>query len=298
MHTGGLSVDWNGSDEQHRELLHALREAVSNNPVQYIEKCIARDPHIRERASELRIDPDKPVNRTTIKRWLKPLDKDPRAPLTDDDIVRFRRATVPLKIIAYEFLCRSKEIHTSLRRRVPALPAAINAFVDDLNLPRERLRFDKLANLDGTYRLYRRAWTTPKRRDRVLISRLVIETVAGLTRFREEQDYKDDQRSNLHVQERDHGLVFNSGINVILLGFGQDEARIKFAVVDKWHPSIDGQKPVQELIGTMVGVNGEGPHPGYSFIAYRHDGPSALKSRVVDARDIPSDIARSIGCEI
>jgi hypothetical protein len=290
-------LKWEGTEEQHRALLQALREAIARYTAYHIADCIARDPIALDHARQLSLSTATPVHRTTLTRWVSMLDPNLDSAIPDEAVATFRaRSKYRQKQLVYDFLRRSRAIHTSLRSEAPSLPTGFNAFLDDLKTPLAKLRFDRLDNLDGIYELFRRAWTTPERTDRVLVSRLVIETVSGLTRFREEQDYRDEARNNLHIQECDHGLVYNSGTNVIFIGFGQDEARTKFSVVHAWQPTIDGQKPVQELKGTMVGANGAGPHPGFPFIAYRCAQPDLLRSRVIGADKIDPEIASWIGC--
>src|SRR3546814_7736436 len=94
-------------------------------------------------------------------------------------LARLTNAQSHMKRIVFEFLERSESFRTSIYNPAPGLPEGFAAFIAAQQKTLSQLRFSRLNNLDGTYRLYRRAWTTPTRRDRVLISRLIITTVGG-----------------------------------------------------------------------------------------------------------------------
>ncbi|WP_306120917.1 MULTISPECIES: hypothetical protein [unclassified Roseitalea] len=222
---------------------------------------------------------------STIERWQQ------------GGLEKLMRAQPHKKRLVYEFLERSEEFRTAIYNPSPDLPDGFAAFVAAQKETLSKLRFEGLNNLDGVYRLYRRAWTTPARNDRVLISKLIFQTVGGLTRYWEEQDYKDDVRGNISVEETDEGVAFASGSNLFLLGFGKDEARIKFSAIHALRPMIDGEKPVHELRGSVMGVTGEGPHASTLFIAYRANNVDFL-SEVVPAIGVDRDIRSWIGCAL
>jgi hypothetical protein len=290
-------VPWEGRVEQYRALLIALREVSATYSFGLLASCIAADKTSQELAARLAKIRHAPVNRTTLERWINGLDPDPTSSVPDAAVQAFRKKDYSLQQIVYEFLERSTAIRTSLFNPARGLPHGFAEFVSDSRKPLARLRFEGLQNLDGVYAMYRRSWTTPERRDRVLISRLEIESVSGTTRFREVQDFRDDARGNMPVQQADHGLIFNSGLNIFFMGFGSEQARVKFFAVHSWAPQIEGEQPVHELKGTLIGAAAEGPHPGYPFLAYRVDEPEALVSQVVPAASVNSDIASYIGCE-
>ena len=130
--------------------------------------------------------------------------------------------------------------------------------------------FDKdLSKLDGAFELYRPAWTTPHRRDRVLVSKLLFTTENGFTRFREEQDYIDSEFQNARVRETDEGAVFFTAANIILMGFGVNAERVKLYAVNSWFDSLSGELSVTRLSGSMMGVSGRRDQKGFPFVAVR-----------------------------
>jgi hypothetical protein len=284
---GMASMAWQGTRAQHEALWQALNQLCNRDGIRLgrIATAVNADQRARESLRRWGQEESRDViDATTLRRW------------HEGGPEKLQSALVVKKAPVYEFLECSREFQTALYNPTLGLPDGMLEFVTTQTDALSKLRFDRLSNLDGTYALYRRAWTTPERTDRVLISRLVIETAFGLTRYREEQDYRDDARGDLPVHETDHGLVFNSGTNVFLLGFGIDEERVKFFVIHAWRPSIDGNKPVHELKGTLIGATGEGPHPGFRFIAYRAAKSDSLKSRVVPSAEVGADIHAWLGC--
>ncbi len=280
---------WEGTSEQCRALLTALREVADRQSLGRLETCLENDEQTKKLAQKLSRRTYSSVHRTTLARWIEPLDPDPSSPITDEQVQVFRGKEFTAQQLVYDFLERSSAIRTTLYNPARELPEGFAAFLAEKQGLFEHLRFHALGKLDGTYKLYRRAWTTPERTDRVLISRLVIETKDELTHYREEQSYTDDARGNFPVNEIDEGLVLNSGRNIFLIGFGTNGSRVKFYCIHSWDPPVDGQEPVHELKGTVIGASGEGPHPGYRFIAYREEGE--VVSEVMYAGKVSAEIS-------
>lgn len=202
-------MNWEGTPEQHRRLLFALREALANYGAGHVATCLSLDENTKKIAGKLGLNKGCPINRTTLCRWIKELSRDTAAPIPDDAVCAFQQdADYARKQVLFQFLRSSEAVRTSLYDPIPGMPEGFVTFLSEMRGSLSLLRFDRLSNLDGTYHLYRPAWTTPERTDRVLISRLVIETVAQLTRYREEQDYRDPALDDMPVQQADHGIVF------------------------------------------------------------------------------------------
>lgn len=280
-------MSWEGTDDQHRALLTALREVKGKNGLSHLETSLGRDQRTRERAHALQLHKDKPVNRTTLFRWIKNLDPDPAAPISDEHLNWFKLdAKYGRKQLVYDFLIQSAEVRTSLFKPVSAFPKGL---LDYLVADASRLAkpFDKdLSKLDGAFELYRPAWTTPHRRDRVLVSRLLFTIENDFTRFREEQDYIDPEFQNARVRETDEGAVFFTAANIILLGFGMNEERVKLYAASSWFSSLSGELPVTRLSGSMMGVSGRRDQKGYPFVAVRS--PKAfgdITTEIVPASD-------------
>lgn len=282
-------MPWVETDEHNKRLLSALTElAAERGALERLAGAINADRRATTLDAARRGDKHQErkdvIVASTLTRWQQ------------EGIERIANAQPHKKRLVYEFLERSENFRTSIYNPAPSLPQGLAAFVAAQKETFAHLRFERLANLDGIYRLYRRAWTTPDRHDRVLVSRLSLETVEGLTRYREEQDYRDDARGGMPVQERDEGVVFISGTNLFLFGFGKDEPRVKFFAAHAWRPMIDGTRPVYELKGTVIGVGGEGPHSSTPFIAYRADDPE-FASGIASADTVDPEINAWIGCE-
>lgn len=281
-------MPWQETEELNRRLHEALSElAAEKGALVRLAGALNADPRATATDTTRRggqhQDRKDLIAASTLARWQQ------------EGLARLTNAQSHKKRIVFEFLERSESFRTSIYNPAPGLPEGFAAFIAAQQKTLSQLRFSRLNNLDGTYRLYRRAWTTPARRDRVLISRLIITTVGGLTRYREEQTYRDEARGGILIEEADEGLVFNSGTNLFLFGFGEEEPRVKFYAIHAWRPMIDGNRPVQELRGTVIAVAWEGPHPGYSFVAHRADDP-AFEPEVVPASSVDLEICVCIGC--
>lgn len=282
-------MPWIETDEHNRRLLAALTElAGERGALERLAGAINADRRATTldaaRRGEKHQDRRDVIAASTLARWQQ------------EGLERITYAQPHKKRIVYEFLETSDAFRTPVYNPAPGLPDGLAAFVAAQQGTFAHLRFHRLANLDGVYRLYRRAWAMPERRDQVLISRLTIDTVAGLTRYREDQDYTVEGRGAMPVQEHDNGVIFLSGTNLILFGFGKDEPRVKLFAVHAWRPMIDGARPVYELKGTVIGVGGEGPHSSTPFIAYRDDDPE-FDTGIIPAENVDSDICAWIGCK-
>lgn len=119
-------MSWKGTDDQHRALLSALREAKSTTGLNHLETSLGRDPRTRERAHALQLHKDRPVNRTTLYRWIGNPDSDASEPISDEHLDWFKlNATYGRKQLVYDFLTESAEVRTSLFKPVSAFPKGL-----------------------------------------------------------------------------------------------------------------------------------------------------------------------------
>lgn len=280
-------MPWMENGEHNNRLLTALNElAAERGALERLAGAINADARAAAmdaaRRGENHQDRRDIIAASTLTRWRQ------------EGLARIANAQPHKKRIVFEFLESADTFRTSIYNPAPGLPDGLAEFIIAQRDSLSQLRFQRLSNLDGTYRLYRRSWAMPDRRDQVLISRLTIETVAGLTRYCEEQDYTIEARGDMPVQEHDEGVVFNSGTNVIMLGFGNDASRIKLFAIHAWHPTIDGKQPVYELKGSLMGVSGTGPHSSTPFVAFRADG-AEIETGIVSADSVDPEIRGWIG---
>lgn len=203
-----------------------------------------------------------------------------------EGLARVMNAQPHKKRIVYEFLERAVEFRTTLYCPETNLPAGFMAYAA-AHGQRLAQPFQKdLRNLDGAFTLYRPAWTTPERCDRVLVSRLEFVTKGGFTRFREEQDFYDDILHGAHVHEIDDGAVTFVAGNIVLLGIAVDGDRAKLFVANNWFHELDGAKPVAYLKGSMVCIAGRHEHPQFPFVAVRSRKPfSDIETGILESTD-------------
>jgi hypothetical protein len=269
-------MPWQEDHDHNQRLLKALQAlAREKGAIERLAGAIDGDDRSRALDRARQGDKHKPrqslIQATTLSRWIK-------GGLTN--------AQPHKKRLVFEFLERSPEFATDIYRPEGRLPRGFLTFAAEHS---ERLAkpFDKdLSKLNGAFELYRPAWTTPHRRDRVLVSKLLFTTENGFTRFREEQDYIDPEFQNARVRERDEGAVFFTAANIILMGFGLNEERVKLYAASSWFSSLSGELPVTRLSGSMMGVSGRRDQKGYPFVAVRS--PKAfddITTEIVSASD-------------
>ncbi|WP_373089999.1 hypothetical protein [Sneathiella sp.] len=254
-------MPWEGSSAQDEQLWQALDEALNHQgwPAQRLAAAINSDQQALE----------------AIKNWG---DKS-KSVIDDGTLARWHangvaKARLHKKQAIYEFFERTASPRTSLYRPAEGLPAGLAAFAAQYG---ERIResfAEDLSNLDGIYRVFRPAWTIPKlSRERVMISRIKIETFGGFTRFQERQHYQDPDSPNIVVDQTDDGAVLSMSGNFVFFGIGRDGHGCKLYTTWDYYPLPRKGVKVQRLMGSMMGINGNGPHLSYRFVASRTSDP-------------------------
>jgi hypothetical protein len=166
-------MPWQEDDDHNQSLLKVLQALASEKgAIERLAGAIDNDDRSRALDRARRGDKHKPGNKllqaTTLSRWIK------------GGPPRLANAQPHKKRLVYEFLERSPEFATDIYRPEGRLPRGFLTFAAEHS---ERLAkpFEKdLSKLDGAFELYRPAWTTPHRRDRVLVSKLLFTTENGL----------------------------------------------------------------------------------------------------------------------
>lgn len=286
-------VPWTGSEEDNQRLLDALRVlAREKGTLGRVAQAMAADPiaiTTEEKRSGRKYDNRKAMIATsTLERW------------KDEGLERVTDAQPHKKRLVFEFLERSPEFRTALYRPEAQVPPGLMAFLA-ANASRVSQPFAKdLSKLDGAFKLYRPAWTTPEQRDRVLVSRLLFTTDGGSTRFREEQDYVDTGFHDARIHEIDEGAVMFTAACIVMFGLGVNAERVKFFVADSWQDALNGPLPVTRLSGTMMGVSGRKHHPGFPFVATRTATPFAeIETGVhpTSSGDLDGQVIKALGLD-
>ncbi|UWQ25384.1 hypothetical protein K3553_02645 [Leisingera aquaemixtae] len=201
-----------------------------------------------------------------------------------DTVVRARSFK---KQAIFEFFERNLNPRTGIYRPADGLPRGLGSFAVQFG-DRIREPFTKdLSPFDGNYRVFRPAWTIPElSHKRVLISRLSIQTDGGFTRFVEMQKYDDPDSPDIRVDQTDDGAVLSMGENVVFLGIGKDGHGCKLYAAWDYYPLPSKGVAVDQLKGDMMGINGNGPHPSYPFIAIRTtDAVDKINTEIVPPSD-------------
>lgn len=255
-------MPWLETDAHNAQLLAALTElAVERGALERLAGAINQDERAQGIDDARRGRKHKPrltiVAESTLVRWQA------------EGLERITNAQPHKKRIVYEFLERSQEFRTALYRPDGNLPPGFLAYVA-VHAARLTRPFEKdLSKLDGAFTLYRPAWTTPERRDRVLVSRLALTTEGGFTRFREEQDYVDEEFHGAQINEIDEGAVLFTAGNIIMFSLGVNAKRVKLFAVSAWFDQLQGPLPVVRLSGTMIGISGRRDNHSFPFVAIR-----------------------------
>ena len=257
-------MSWQGTDAQDKQLWQALDEALNQQgwPAQRLAAAINSDKQALEVIKRCGDGSKSVIDDGTLARW------------HENGVAKISRARVHKKQAIYEFFERAESPRTSLYRPADGLPAGLAAFAAQYS---ERIRepfAEDLSSLDGTYRMYRPAWPIPKlSHERIVISRFKIETSGGFTRFQEYQEYHDPDSPNIFIDQTDDGAVLSMGKNFVFFGIGRDGHGCKLYTSWKYYPLPKKDVQVQRLIGSMMGINGTGPHLSYRFVADRTSDP-------------------------
>ncbi len=175
--------------------------------------------------------------------------------------------------MVYNFLCQSEELGTELydaRTRVHSAHShapLLEALQRHLGAQRGPLTSDDLRSLEGTFHLYRKAWTTPNH-DTYIRCVLRFEWIGDALFYTEEQRFHDPI-AKVPVHETDSGVVLPYGMNVVLLGHSESKDLLKFFSLHDFFPYPDGVQPVHTIAGNFIAVYSKGPHPGFRAFAQR-----------------------------
>lgn len=272
-------MPWIESEEHNRRLFAALTElAAESGALERLTGAINNDKRAQETDRARSGDKHKAKKSllapSTLDRW------------QDEGFERLLNAQSHKKRLVYEFLERSPDFLTSLYRPEGQLPPGLLAYAAEHGVRLAQPFAKDLGRLDGAFELFRPACTTPARRDRVLVSRLLFTTSGGFTRFREEQDYIDTGYHDAPVREIDEGAVLFTAANIVLFGFGVNAERVKFFIVHSWHDALNGPLPVTHLSGVMMGAAGRRQQQGYPFVAIRTQKAfSKIETGIIDPSD-------------
>lgn len=273
------AMPWEETDEHNGRLLEALsRLAREKGALERLAGAINADEraHAIERARRGRKHKERRtiVAESTLVRW------------QEKGLPRVTNAQPHKKRIVYEFLERSPAFPTDLYRPGGHFPPGLLSYAAEHGARLAQPFAKDLRKLDGAFELYRPAWTTPDRRDRVLVSRLLFTTRDGFTRFREEQDYIDEEFHGARIHEIDEGAVLFTAANIVLFALGVSAERVKLFAVNSWFDQLGGPLPVTRLGGSMMGVSGRRDHPGFQFVAVRSKRPFAdIETGIISATD-------------
>lgn len=265
---GGAEMPWLETEEHNQRLFAALAKlAEEKGALDRLAGAISKD----ERALETE------YKRTSVKH------KDKTSLISADTLIRWHKEGLAQLIAAqghkkrlvYEFLERSPDFVTDLYRPEGGLPQGLLTFAAEHAALLAQPFVKDLKKLDGAFEVFRPAWTTPERRDRILITRMLFTTENGFTRFREEQDYLDPEYHDQPIHEIDEGAVMFTAANLILFGYGMNAERVKFFVANHWEDAISGTLPVRRFSGAMMGIAVRKLHTSFPFIAVRSKDPFA-----------------------
>ena len=257
-------MPWKGTRSQDEQLWQALDEALNQQrwPAQRLAAAINNDPQALEVIKNWGDKHKSVIDDSTLGRWHK------------NGIAEIYGARNYKKQAIYEFLERTASPRTSLYRPADGLPVGLAAFAAQYS---ERIRepfAEDLSSLDGNYRMFRPAWTIPKlSHERIVISRFKIETSGGFTRFQEYQKYHDPDSPNIVIDQTDDGAVLSMSGNFVFFGIGRDGHGCKLFTSWNYYPLPRKGVQVQRLMGSMMAINGTGPHLSYQFVASRTSDP-------------------------
>lgn len=175
--------------------------------------------------------------------------------------------------MVYNFLCQSEELETDLYDEKTRIHSAhphapvLEMLEKHFGAQRGPLTIGDLRSLEGTFHLYRKAWTTPSH-DTYIRCVLRFEWIGDALFYTEEQSFHDPI-AKVPVSETDSGVVMPYGMNVVLLGHSESKDLLKFFSLHDFFPYPDGVQPVHTIAGNFIAVYSKGPHPGFRAFAQR-----------------------------
>jgi hypothetical protein len=256
-------MPWEGTRDQHKALWQALDQVLNEQgiPASRLAAAINTDKLAREALAgwgDGRGPMAQVIDDGTLTRW------------HEGGAEQVMRARQHKKAVIYEFFERTPQPRTLLYRPQEGWPPGLADFAAQFGAQLRKPLQKDLSDLDGSYRIFRPAWTIKElERKRVLISRLKITTSGGFTRFTEQQEFTDPDAPGITIKQTDNGAVLFFGGNIVLFGFSAETQGCKFYTAWSVFPVPGDGAPVNRMRGNMMGVMGAGPHPSYPFVAYR-----------------------------
>lgn len=215
----------------------------------------------------------------------------------DETLAGIRPRTID---VLYAFLSHCPELKTELFKTEARVNSAhtlaplLGSLLEHLGAMDGPLTNQKLKSLEGDFVLYRKAWTSPK--DDTYVSCLLRFTRVGDALFYSEEQRFFDTVTGVEIDEVDHGVVMPFGMNVVLIGRGENKDLMKFFSLHDFSPFPDGVLPTQILQGHFIAVYNKGPHPGYRAFA-RREKPEDVALRFYGPGKLDPTIARILKVE-
>ncbi len=260
-------MPWQETDEHNRRLFDALCElAREKGALERIAGAINADDRAQASDRARQGSKHKPrktlIAESTLVRW------------QEEGLARVTNAQPHKKRIVYEFLERSADFRTDLFRPLSGLPAGLAEFAAQHRDQIGKAFSSDLVQLDGIYRMFRPASNIERlSHERIQISRLRIETIGGVTRYSEQQDFIDPDHPNFSQRSTDNGLVIAMTNNIVLLGMSDDGYQSRFYSTWLCHPRLGSSEIPRRLSGLTYSVSGSQPRRGFRFVASRASEP-------------------------
>jgi hypothetical protein len=215
----------------------------------------------------------------------------------DESLVTIRPRTIG---VLHAFLCHCPELKTDLFKAearinsAHALAPLLASLLEHVGATDGPLTNRKLKSLEGDFVLYRKAWTSPH--SDTYVSCLLRFTQVGDAMFYSEEQKFHDTVTGVEIDEVDHGVVLPFGMNVVLIGRGENKDLLKFFSFHDLSPFPDGVLPTAIMGGNFIAVYNKGPHPGYKAYA-RREKPEDRSLRFYGPGELDPTIARILKAE-
>lgn len=255
-------MQYTGSLEQKRVLIAALRQlharGVSDGELESaISKALGQG-----KIPGFTNDRGIGVSRATIQRFREKYD-----PETSQ--MKYRSAGQ-----IYNFLLQARDYETPILAESPALidtshelSPLISHFVRHFGAEKTLFDENDLTGLEGTYHLYRKAWTSLSRKT-------YIRSVLQFKRYGASLIYTDRQKYFDPVVERDvdqsdTGFAIPFNLSLVMIGKGSARPLLKFGAFQGFSPLPRDNVPVEEFSGIVTVVYNKWQHIGSPALARR-----------------------------
>jgi hypothetical protein len=118
------------------------------------------------------------------------------------------------------------------------------------------------------FAMFRKAWFRRDKGETYIRSIVQFTKKHDVITYTERQHYIDTA-SSVSILEEDEGFVFSFDGNIVIFSKEKSNQTLKILAAHEFRPSLKSTEELRIIRGTLLGIHGSGPHPGYRFVMKR-----------------------------